>query len=182
MKAKSSRKSITRPSAMAGVQTGSPTGSTPNIFPPSGKPHFGVRRPFARWCAIPIYTGRIRFGEELSEPFDHLRIIDDELFDLCEQAIRKRAPHQLPEKVGNLRSTSDGILTGILFCGSCEERLCYNHNTTVRTLADGTKRAYERNVYRCYRKMNSRRTCQGAIDICRRTDRREGVGRRARLL
>lgn len=131
--------------------------------------HISTKRQTAFWRATsvralvrnPIYTGRIRFGEELSEPFDHLRIIDDELFDLCEQAIRKRAPHQLPEKVGNLRSTSDGILTGILFCGSCEERLCYNHNTTVRTLADGTKRAYERNVYRCYRKMNSRRTCQG---------------------
>lgn len=65
------------------------------------------------------------------------------------------------ERIGNLRSTSDGLLTGLLFCGSCGERLCFNHNTTVRTLADGTRRVYERDVYRCYRKVNSRSTCQG---------------------
>ena len=109
----------------------------------------------------PIYTGRIRFGDDLSDPFEHLRIIDDALFEQCEQMIRQRSPSKSSERIGNLRSTSDGLLTGLLFCGSCGERLCFNHNTTVRTLADGTRRVYERDVYCCYRKVNSRSTCQG---------------------
>lgn len=109
----------------------------------------------------PIYTGRIRFGGDLSEPFDHLRIIDDDLFGLCDQTIEGRCPRHPDKRVGHLRSTSNGLLTGILYCGSCGERMCFNHNTTVRILADGTKRSYERDVYRCYRKIHSRRTCQG---------------------
>ena len=73
----------------------------------------------------------------------------------------QRAPRKPETRSGNLRSTSDGLLTGVLFCGSCGKRLCYNRNTTVKTLADRTKRAYERVVYRCYRKINSRSTCKG---------------------
>ena len=109
----------------------------------------------------PIYIGRIRFGDDLSDPIEELRIIDDYTFEQCELGMAQRAPHKPGSRRGNLRSTSDGLLTGILFCGSCGERLCYNHNTTVKTLADGTKRAYERDVYRCYRKINSHSTCTG---------------------
>lgn len=131
--------------------------------------HISTKRHIAFWRATsiralvrnPIYTGRIRFGDDLSDPFEHLRIIDDALFEQCEQMIRQRSPSKSSERIGNLRSTSDGLLTGLLFCGSCGERLCFNHNTTVRTLADGTRRVYERDVYRCYRKVNSRSTCQG---------------------
>lgn len=131
--------------------------------------HISTKRHIAFWRATsiralvrnPIYTGRIRFGDDLSDPFEHLRIIDDALFEQCEQMIRQRSPCKSSERIGNLRSTSDGLLTGLLFCGSCGERLCFNHNTTVRTLADGTRRVYERDVYRCYRKVNSRSTCQG---------------------
>ena len=39
--------------------------------------------------------------------------------------------------------------------------MCYTHNTTKRKLADGTIRVYERDLYRCYRKISSRHTCAG---------------------
>lgn len=109
----------------------------------------------------PIYTGRIRFGDELSEPIDRLRLIDDYTFELCEQTITERIPAESKNRTHNLRSTSAGLLTGILFCGSCGGRLCFNHNKTVRKLADGTKRCYERDVYRCYRKINNYSGCAG---------------------
>ena len=131
--------------------------------------HIPTKRGTAFWRATsihalvrnPIYTGRIRFGGDISEPFDHLRIIDDALFEQCELVIKRRVPRKSSKRSGNLRSTSPGLLTGILYCGSCGERLCFNHNTTVRTLADGTRRSYERDLYRCYRKVHSRNTCHG---------------------
>lgn len=39
--------------------------------------------------------------------------------------------------------------------------MCFNHNSTVKYLADGTKRAYERDVYRCYRKVSHHGGCSG---------------------
>lgn len=131
--------------------------------------HISTKRSRTFWRATsiralvrnPVYIGRIRFGKDLSDPFEHLRIIDDDLFERCDLSIAQRAPGKSEERTGHLRSTSNGLLTGILFCGSCGERLCFNHNTTVRKLADGTVRSYERDVYRCYRKVNSRHACQG---------------------
>lgn len=109
----------------------------------------------------PIYTGRIRFGDDLSEPFEHLRIIDDYLFGQCEKILQARSPKNSDTRFCSMRSTSRGLLTGILFCGSCGGRLCFNHNRTTRKLADGTRRTYERDVYRCYRKINHRGGCSG---------------------
>lgn len=109
----------------------------------------------------PIYVGRIRFGDELSEPFERLRIIDDYSFNLCEKIIKERIPAASQDRTRNLRSTSNGLLTGILFCGSCGTRLCFCHNKTFKTMADGTRKCYERDTYRCYRKINDRGGCQG---------------------
>ena len=109
----------------------------------------------------PIYIGKIRFGDELSESFERLRIIDDFSFDLCEKILEERIPAASHKRTRNLRSTSPALLTGILFCGFCGGRLCFNHNRTVKQLADGTKRTYEREVYRCYRKVSNRDGCSG---------------------
>lgn len=109
----------------------------------------------------PIYIGKIRFGDELSESFEHLRIIDDFSFNLCEQILEERIPATSRDRTRSLRSTSPALLTGILFCGSCGGRMCFNHNSTVKYLADGTKRAYERDVYRCYRKVSHHGGCSG---------------------
>lgn len=109
----------------------------------------------------PIYTGRIRFGRDLSEPFEHLRLIDDYLFQDCDRLVRERAPVLSDDRTTNLWSTSQGLLTGIIYCGSCGSRLSYHHNRTTRTLADGTRRVYEREVYRCYRRVSHHNGCNG---------------------
>ena len=82
-------------------------------------------------------------------------------FNLCEQILEERIPAASRDRTRSLRSTSPALLTGILFCGSCGGRMCFNHNSTVKYLADGTKRAYERDVYRCYRKVSHHGGCSG---------------------
>ncbi len=111
--------------------------------------------------ANPIYKGVLRFGDDLSEPFEHLRIVDDATFDRCLELVKGRAckPDNPPEVP--VRTDSRSLLTGLLFCGECGSRLCYSHNRTTRKLADGTVRVYDRDLYRCYRKLSSRKTCSG---------------------
>lgn len=109
----------------------------------------------------PIYKGVLHFGDELSEPFEHLRIIDDDTFDRCLELVKGRAckPESPPEVP--VRTDSRSLLTGLLFCGECGSRLCYSHNRTTRARVDGTVRVYDRDLYRCYRKLSSRKSCSG---------------------
>ena len=65
------------------------------------------------------------------------------------------------ERVEPIQQGSRSMLTGLLYCGSCGNRLCYSHNTTHRKLADGTEKVYDRNLYRCYRRISSPTTCSG---------------------
>lgn len=109
----------------------------------------------------PIYTGRIHFGDDLSGSFENLRLIDDDLFAHCDKLVREKAPDMSSERTTLLRSTSRGLLTGILYCGSCGCRMCFNHNRTTKRLADGTQKTYERDVYRCYRKISDHHGCTG---------------------
>ena len=109
----------------------------------------------------PIYKGVLRFGEELSEPFENLRIVDDATYDRCLELVKGRACKPKAEPTVPVQTDSRSLLTGLLFCGECGSRLCYNHNTTRRKLADGTTRVYERDLYRCYRKISSRKSCSG---------------------
>ncbi len=111
--------------------------------------------------ANPIYKGVLRFGDELSEPFEHLRIVSDETFDRCLELVKGRACRPESPPTVPVRTDSRSLLTGLLFCGECGSRLCYNHNRKAKKLADGTERLYESDVYRCYRKVSSRKTCQG---------------------
>lgn len=110
----------------------------------------------------PIYTGVLTFGDERSEPFESLRIIDDALFERCNEIVKGRSPkYYQQETIVPIRTDSRSLLTGLLFCADCGSRMCYSHNVIKRTLADGTPRVYERNLYRCYRKVSSKKACSG---------------------
>lgn len=109
----------------------------------------------------PVYKGILRFGPERSEPFEKLRIVSDETFDRCLEIVKGRAPDAPKERVEPIQQGSRSMLTGLLYCGCCGNRLCYSHNTTHRKLADGTEKVYDRNLYRCYRRISSPTTCSG---------------------
>ena len=104
----------------------------------------------------------MKLGKERSNPIESLRIIDDALFMRCQQTVKERAT--VSQKEGSrkpVHTKSRSILTGFLFCAHCHSRMSYSHNVTKRTLADGTARAYERDMYRCYRKISARNGCDG---------------------
>ena len=110
----------------------------------------------------PIYTGVLTFGDERSGPFENLRIIDDAQFERCNEIVKGRSPkYYQQETIVPIRTDSRSLLTGILFCADCGSRMCYSHNVIRRKLADGTPRIYERNLYRCYRKVSSKKACSG---------------------
>jgi len=58
-------------------------------------------------------------------------------------------------------SASRSLLTGLLFCADCGSRLTFTHNTTKRLLANGAIAQYERDLFRCYRKISSPTSCSG---------------------
>ena len=80
----------------------------------------------------PIYKGVLRFGDELSPPIECLRIVSDEEFDCCEALVKGRAPERPEKQVEPIQQGSRNLLTGLIFCGYCGNRLCYSHNKTHR--------------------------------------------------
>ena len=109
----------------------------------------------------PIYKGIRRFGDERSEPFEELRIVDDVTFEKCIQMVKGRACTPVHAPDGVVHTDSRSLLSGLLYCADCGTRLYFSHNVTTKKMADGTKRKYERDMYRCYRKLSSRKTCRG---------------------
>ncbi len=49
----------------------------------------------------------------------------------------------------------------MIYCAHCGCRLAYSHHHETRKRADGTSVEYDYELYRCYRKVSSRRTCCG---------------------
>ena len=72
---------------------------------------------------------------------------------------RACAPSHAPD--GVVHTDSRSLLSGLLYYVDCGTRLYFSHNVTTKKMADGTKRKYERDMYRCYRKLSSRKTCRG---------------------
>ena len=108
----------------------------------------------------PIDRGQMHLGDTLSEPIEALRIVDDYYFYKAIEIIRERGREFTEKRSVALRTDGGGLLTGIIYCAECGERLCINHCKKKRHTRDG-EQAYRWNVYRCYRKTNSKNTCAG---------------------
>lgn len=110
----------------------------------------------------PIYIGIYHMQGVQSEPFDHLKIIDEDLYAKCIQTVKGRSTRNYgSESITPIRTDTRSLLTGIIYCEHCGCRLCYNHHHEVRKKADGSDAVYDYEVYRCYRKISSRKTCSG---------------------
>lgn len=108
----------------------------------------------------PIDRGQMHLGETLSEPIDELRIIDDYYYYKAIEIIEERGKYNAERRRSPARTNVGGLLTGLIYCGECGQRLSINHTHKVVETASGP-RDYLRNVYRCYRKLNARVTCEG---------------------
>ena len=109
----------------------------------------------------PIYIGIYHMQGVQSEPFDHLKIIDEDLFMRCQQTVKARSTKNFDGEPVVFRTDTRSLLTGIIFCGHCGCRLCYNHQHEERKLAGGGTSIYDYETYRCYRKISASRTCDG---------------------
>lgn len=109
----------------------------------------------------PIYIGIYHMQGVQSEPFEHLRIIDDDLFHRCQQTVKGRSTKNFGEEAVVFRTDTRSLLSGIIYCGHCGCRLCYNHQHEERKRAKGGVSVYDYETYRCYRKISSQKTCTG---------------------
>lgn len=109
----------------------------------------------------PIYIGIYHMQGVQSEPFEHLKIIDEDQFRRCQQTVKGRSTKNFGSETMVLRTDTRSLLTGIIFCGHCGCRLCYNHQHEERKLAGGGTSIYDYETYRCYRKISASRSCDG---------------------
>lgn len=109
----------------------------------------------------PIYIGIYHMQGVQSEPFDHLKIIDEDLFMRCQQTVKARSTKNFDGEPVVFRTDTRSLLTSIIFCGHCGCRLCYNHQHEERKLASGGTSVYDYETYRCYRIISASRTCDG---------------------
>ena len=58
-----------------------------------------------------------------------------------------------------LRTDAGGLLTGIIYCAACGQRMCINHCRSGKRGPEN--QVYQWDVYRCYRKVNSMKSCSG---------------------
>ena len=109
----------------------------------------------------PIYIGHMHMGDELSPKLTHLQIIDDDLFERCQETVKGRATCLHNAMTMPERTDTGSLLSGLLYCKDCGSKLYYSHGTCKKTLADGTVRVYGRESYRCYTKLNNPKGCAG---------------------
>ncbi|GHU63515.1 hypothetical protein AGMMS49983_07140 [Clostridia bacterium] len=111
--------------------------------------------------ANPMYRGVLRSGETFSEPFEHLRIIEDESFFRSQEFIKQRSQKYQEDRRIPKKTTSNCLLTGNIFCGTCGARLITSTAGKKRLRRDGTY--YEKRYWRyiCYNHMRHKDQCQG---------------------
>ena len=109
----------------------------------------------------PIYIGHMHMNDTLSPKFEHLQIIDDALFQMCQETVKGRSTWLKDNMKVPERTDTRSLLSGVIFCACCGARLSFSHSTDRRKRADGSVRVTGRDIFRCYRKLNSANSCSG---------------------
>ena len=109
----------------------------------------------------PIYRGVLRFGDTKSEPFEHLRIIGDEVFFRSQELMEQRSRKCEKQRKIPRRLAKNCLLVGNIFCGHCGGRL------VTSTAGTKYKRSNGEEVYRrwwrylCYNRVRHKGECCG---------------------
>jgi site-specific DNA recombinase len=110
----------------------------------------------------PVYTGRLRYHEEVMAPQELLRIIDDSLFERANYILHQRATANSANRTIPQQTNGTRLLTGLLYCGHCEARMVGTVVRDKRKLKTaGVGKVGERAIYRCYGKDYNKRGCSG---------------------
>lgn len=108
-----------------------------------------------------MYRGVMRCGEVKTEPFEHLRIIDDETFFRAQEIAEQRSvayqeKRRIPRKV-----SKNCLLTGNIFCKECGGRLVTSTTARKKKQEDGSVAVHRVWRYACYNRMRHRSRCGG---------------------
>ena len=109
----------------------------------------------------PIYKGVLRFWETLSEPFEHLKIIDDETFRLSQELVEQRSRNREELRRVPRRLAKNCLLVGNIFCGHCGGRLVTSTAGTRYQRANGEEVYRRWWRYLCYNRVRHKGECCG---------------------
>lgn len=107
------------------------------------------------------YTGILRSGNTVSQPFEHLMIIPPEIFEQAQVLHETRKNEQKGTQTFPLYTYGVGLLKRNIFCGHCGGRLVLTSNSTACTNALDERVRYKRIRYICYQKTRHRCKCDG---------------------
>jgi len=109
-----------------------------------------------------VYTGRVHFHDEVLKSDETLRIVDDSLFERANFILHQRATANSSKRTVPQQTNGVRLLTGLLYCNHCGERLVGTVAREKRILKKtGELRVKERPIYRCYGKDIHARNCGG---------------------
>lgn len=99
-----------------------------------------------------VYIGQLKFDGQWSMPFEHLRIVSNDLF-FAAQSSSKGLKHAIPREKTELPEFYD-----LLFCAHCQGHLVFN---AVHKVTTPHGKVNTRLVYRCYNKLRYSAPCTG---------------------
>ena len=105
------------------------------------------------------YLGILRSGESVSEPFEHLRIIDEVTFRRAQDIARQRTNEYEEERSIPRKTSAECLLSGNIFCGHCGGRLTASPAGGNQLLADGRTISRKHWRYVCYNRTRHRHKC-----------------------
>jgi DNA invertase Pin-like site-specific DNA recombinase len=107
------------------------------------------------------YRGVVRSGESRSEPFEHLRIIDDETFFRAQELMAQRSNAYAENRTMPKTVLGHSLLSGNVFCGHCGGRVIASTAAKRYSKADGSDVQKRFWTYRCYNGMRHAERCDG---------------------
>lgn len=99
-----------------------------------------------------VYIGQLKFSNERSMPYEHLRIISNDLFTAA-QSHRKSPKRQMPKEKIAMPEFYD-----LLYCAHCQGHLIFN---AVHKVTTNEGQINTRLVYRCYNRLRYSSPCLG---------------------
>lgn len=108
-----------------------------------------------------VYRGVLRSGETLSEPFESLRIVSDDVFEKAQFYIGQRSLKNKDTRSLPLSTKGKSLLSGNVFCGHCGGRLTPTTSGKSKVTVEGMVTKNKRHYYSCYNKTRKRHECDG---------------------
>ena len=99
-----------------------------------------------------VYIGQLKFGNERSMPYEHLRIISNDLFTAAQ------SHHKKPRRRISQEKIPMPEFYDLLYCAHCRGHLVFN---AVHKVTTNKGQINTRLVYRCYNKLRYSSPCLG---------------------